>query len=55
MSAQDNCPKCGDWIVTDGATFTDYECGSSWDEIDGWQFSEKCKNKREENHERTES
>lgn len=54
MTKERHC-QCGAWIVTDGAMFRDYECGTSWDEIDGWEFSERCKNNREDEHERAES
>lgn len=40
--------RCGAWVVTEAATFHDYECGTTWCEIDGWEFSEKCKSNREE-------
>lgn len=40
--------RCGAWVVTETATFWNYECGSSWDEIDGWEFSDNCKRNREE-------
>ena len=40
--------RCGAWVVTEAATFRDYECGTTWCEIDGWEFSEKCKKNREE-------
>ena len=28
-----NC-RCGAWVVTETATFRDYECGTTWCEID---------------------
>ena len=40
--------RCGAWVVTETATFSNYECGSSWDEIDGWEFTETCRRNREE-------
>ena len=55
ISAQERHCRCGAWVVTDAATLRIYECGTSWDEIDGWEFSENCKNNREDEHERTES
>lgn len=46
-----HCPKCGEWAVTIADTHADYECGTGWDEIDGWEFSEKCSQRKESEHE----
>lgn len=46
-----HCPKCGDSVVTIAATFADYECGTGWDAIGGWEFSVKCSKQKESEHE----
>lgn len=46
-----HCPKCGEWAVTLTAVSADYECGTGWDEIGGWEFSGKCNATKESEHE----
>jgi hypothetical protein len=37
------CPLCHSPIVTEAATFRDYDCGSSWAEGAGLEESAECR------------
>jgi len=37
------CLGCGACAVTENQRFIDFECGSSWDVIEGVERSEKCR------------
>jgi len=42
------CPFCGDHAALIGATYTDFECGSTWCDIEGFERSERCRRKGDE-------
>ena len=37
------CPRCGAAAVTQAGNYIDFDCGTSWCELEGIVRSEKCK------------
>lgn len=40
------CPACASPIVTEAATFRDYDCGSSWTDGIGFKRSHECEERQ---------
>lgn len=40
------CPACASQIVTEAATFRDYNCGSSWTDGIGFDRSHECEERQ---------
>jgi hypothetical protein len=37
------CEFCGACVATIAASFADYECGTTWCQIEGWERSMRCR------------
>jgi len=37
------CEFCGSCVTTIAASFADFECGTTWSEINHWKRSMRCR------------